>query len=67
MNRQDLSTEIRALVAKAPEWLRHDFASTDPLARERAEDTLAAMIDGLIEKLDRQSRCWPKRRMFIRR
>ncbi len=35
---------VQKVLARAPEWLRTDLAARDPLARERAEETLAAMI-----------------------
>jgi hypothetical protein len=35
--------------ARTPEWLRAVLSSTDPQRRERAEDTLVAMIDASAE------------------
>ncbi|MDF0544106.1 hypothetical protein PX699_17285 [Sphingobium sp. H39-3-25] len=35
---------IARVIARAPQWLRHDLSSKDLNARGRAEDTLAAMI-----------------------
>ena len=32
------------VLARAPQWVRQDLMSADPSARQRAEDTLAAMI-----------------------
>lgn len=42
----DLSPKaiIERVVARAPEWLRHDLAAKDKSARNRAEESLAAMI-----------------------
>lgn len=39
-----LQTTITAVIARAPEWIRHDLLSKESGARERAEETLAAMI-----------------------
>lgn len=33
-----------AVVARLPEWVRHDLTSKDQSARTRAEETIAAMI-----------------------
>lgn len=35
---------ITAIVARAPDWMRQDLLSKDPIVRRRAEETLAAMI-----------------------
>lgn len=39
-----LQAKIHAIVARAPEWIRHDLLSKEPAVRARAEDALAAMI-----------------------
>ena len=44
MDKDILTQRIGAAVAKLPEWLRHDLALADKAARERAEETLAAII-----------------------
>ncbi|WP_370059836.1 DUF6771 family protein [Novosphingobium sp. P6W] len=31
-------------MARAPQWVRHDLESKDPVIRVRAEETLAAQI-----------------------
>ena len=45
---------IALIIAKAvesiPEWLRQDLLSKDPVARQRAEETLAAMIVAALRK-----------------
>lgn len=33
-----------AVVARLPEWVRHDLTSKDQSTRTRAEETIAAMI-----------------------
>ncbi len=44
MQSEALVDLVQKVLARAPEWLRTDLAARDPLARERAEETLAAMI-----------------------
>ncbi len=44
MQSEDLVHLVQKVLARAPDWLRTDLAARDPLARERAEETLAAMI-----------------------
>jgi hypothetical protein len=39
-----LQATITAVLARAPEWIRHDLVSKEPGARARAEETLAAMV-----------------------
>lgn len=41
---EDLAGIVAGVVARLPEWVRSDLASKDASARERAEETLAAMI-----------------------
>jgi hypothetical protein len=41
---QETSELITRVIARAPQWLRHDLSSKDLNARGRAEETLAAMI-----------------------
>jgi len=40
----DISAIIEAVVQRAPQWLRHDLASSDKAVRARAEETMAAML-----------------------
>jgi hypothetical protein len=40
------------VLARAPEWLRHDLSSKDHQTRARAEETLAAMISAAWEEHD---------------
>jgi hypothetical protein len=35
---------IIQVIARAPEWIRHDLLAKDPANRQRAEEALAAMI-----------------------
>lgn len=44
MKPEDLVGVVSGVVARLPEWVRSDLASKDLSARERAEETLAAMI-----------------------
>ena len=50
---------ITAVLARAPDWLRNDLAARDATMRERAEETLAAMIaaalDGVADVVPRVS------------
>lgn len=39
---------IAAVLHRAPEWVRHDLATKDPSARQRAEEALAAMISAAL-------------------
>ena len=39
-----MRTALLALIQRAPEWIRLDLSSKDAGTRERAEETLAAMI-----------------------
>ncbi|WP_177204129.1 DUF6771 family protein [Sphingobium sp. AP50] len=41
---QETSELISRIIARAPQWLRHDLSSKDLNVRGRAEETLAAMI-----------------------
>ena len=41
---------LRDLVRRTPQWVRDDLNATDPMLRERAEDTLVAMIAALVER-----------------
>ena len=47
---EQLSEIILNVVERAPEWIRKDLAGSDALARERAEEALAAMIADAIAK-----------------
>lgn len=45
-----LQDMVRAVIAKAPHWVRQDLLSKDAPLRDRAEEALAAMIaNALIE------------------
>lgn len=44
-----LQTIIQGVLERAPHWIRHDFASKDASVRQRAEETLAAMIANALE------------------
>lgn len=46
----DVAEVVRELLARAPEWVRVDLASKDAMARARAEETLAAMIEAALMK-----------------
>lgn len=40
---------ITATLTRMPEWIRHDLVAKDAAVRERAEETLAAMIASALE------------------
>lgn len=50
MAQEDIIATLCAALHKVPEWVRHDFAATDPAARERAEDALAAMLEAALQR-----------------
>jgi hypothetical protein len=45
-------TLIASVVSRAPEWVRRDLSSTNPAAKQRAEDALAATIVAALRDLD---------------
>jgi hypothetical protein len=50
---QELTDAILRVVERAPQWIRRDLDAKDPVARIRAEETLAAMIaDALDSQAD---------------
>ena len=44
-----LTEGIRAALARTPIWVRVDLAAKDDAVKERAEETLAAMIAAALE------------------
>ncbi|NYI23821.1 hypothetical protein [Sphingobium indicum] len=38
------TTLIMTILSRAPQWIRHDLLSKDASVKQRAEETLAAMI-----------------------
>ncbi len=38
-----------SVIARAPQWVRQDLLSADPIVRARAEETLAAMISSALD------------------
>jgi len=43
---------VGKVLSRAPEWLRSDLAAREPLVRQRAEETLAAMIAAAISEAE---------------
>ncbi|WP_162892664.1 hypothetical protein [Blastomonas fulva] len=39
---------VLGVLARAPQWVRQDLLSADPVVRARAEETLAAMISSAL-------------------
>jgi len=48
MTEPDLNTIVAAVLAKAPQWIRHDLSVKDAARRTQAEESLAAMIAAAI-------------------
>ena len=48
-----LQATISGIIARVPEWIRHDLPSKEASARTRAEETLAAMIANALVEVDR--------------
>ena len=47
---QPVETLLLSAITRIPEWVRHDLVSKDPVARLRAEETLAAMLVDALAK-----------------
>jgi hypothetical protein len=45
---EDMDSKVSEAVKNAPEWVRHELLSNDPMTRIRAEETLAAMISNAL-------------------
>jgi hypothetical protein len=52
MDQRTLTVIIAAVLTRAAQWIRHDLAAKDPALRQRAEESLAAIIAAEIAKLD---------------
>ena len=39
---------VLRVLERAPQWVRQDLLTTDPVVRARAEETLAAMISSAL-------------------
>lgn len=50
-----IQTATTAVIARVPEWVRHDLVSKDQSTRLRAEETLAAMIVNALTEADKAS------------
>lgn len=44
MDHPDLTEVVTQTLASAPQWIRTELLSKDPILRARAEESLAAMI-----------------------
>jgi hypothetical protein len=44
MASDDLSSILTAVLDQAPDWVRTEFASKDAILRQRAAETLSAML-----------------------
>ena len=50
MTEDELERAVVTMLARTPEWIRHDLASKDASLRSRAEETLASLIVAAIGK-----------------
>lgn len=41
---QNINDLLAKAVTRLPDWVRHDLAAKDSIVRQRAEETLVAMI-----------------------
>lgn len=44
----DINQLVLRVLERAPQWVRQDLLSADPVVRARAEETLAAMISSAL-------------------
>ena len=51
---------VLGVLERAPLWVRQDLLSSDPIVRERAEETLAAMISSALEESQTTGNSSPK-------
>lgn len=51
-----IANAILAAIERAPQWVRHELESKDPLLRCRAEETLAAIIAGALATVEHEWR-----------
>lgn len=41
---------VLSVLARAPQWVKQEMLSPDPIVRARAEETLAAMISSALDE-----------------
>lgn len=41
---------VLGVLARAPQWVKQEMLSADPIVRARAEETLAAMISSALDE-----------------
>lgn len=41
---------VRNILARTPEWIRHDLLSKEATSRERAEEALTAMVVAALDQ-----------------
>jgi len=49
MSDDTFKDQIAKAIEKLPQWLRHDLSSAEPALRERAQESLVAMIVAVID------------------
>lgn len=47
---RELTKTVLRVVERAPQWVRRELDAKDPVARVRAEESLAAMIADALER-----------------
>jgi hypothetical protein len=47
---RELTETVLRVVERAPQWIKRDLDSKDPVVRIRAEESLAAMIADALER-----------------
>ncbi|WP_188448631.1 DUF6771 family protein [Sphingomonas psychrolutea] len=47
-----MQEKITAIIMRAPDWMRQDLLSKDAVVRERAEETLGAMIANALNDVE---------------
>lgn len=52
MPRNAITTLVTEILARAPDWIRKDLSSKDPISRTRAEEALAVLIGSALSNDD---------------
>ncbi|MDT7530345.1 hypothetical protein OVY29_16930 [Sphingopyxis sp. SE2] len=47
---RELTETVLRVIERAPQWIKRDLDAKDPVARIRAEESLAAMIADALER-----------------
>jgi len=52
MSNETVRARLASAIERMPRWLRHDLGSPDAALRQRAEESLLAMILAVVEEAD---------------